>query len=49
MNLVHASDSPASARREIDLYFKPNELCSSAPTLTPGSAPKTKGRAIFRH
>ncbi len=35
MNLVHASDSAASARREIDLYFKPNEVCASTPTLTP--------------
>ncbi|MEM3086445.1 MAG: nucleoside-diphosphate kinase [Halobacteria archaeon] len=25
-NLVHASDSPASAEREIGLYFKPEEL-----------------------
>lgn len=25
-NLVHASDSPASAEREIGLYFKPDEL-----------------------
>jgi len=25
-NLVHGSDSPASAAREIELYFKPEEL-----------------------
>jgi len=27
MNLVHASDSPQSAKREMDLYFKEEELC----------------------
>jgi len=27
MNLVHASDSPESAKREMDLYFKEEELC----------------------
>ncbi len=26
MNLVHGSDSPASAEREIGLFFKPEEL-----------------------
>jgi nucleoside-diphosphate kinase len=32
-NLVHASDSPASARREIDLWFAPDELyVRGAPT-----------------
>jgi nucleoside-diphosphate kinase len=35
MNLVHASDGPEAARREIDLYFKPAEICSYAPTVTP--------------
>lgn len=25
-NLVHGSDSPESAKREIDIFFKPNEL-----------------------
>ena len=25
-NLIHGSDSPASAAREIELYFKPDEL-----------------------
>ena len=33
MNLVHASDSPESAAREIDLYFKPEEISSYDPTL----------------
>jgi nucleoside-diphosphate kinase len=27
-NLIHGSDSPASAAREIELYFKPEELHS---------------------
>ena len=35
MNLVHASDSPESAAREIDLYFLPTEICEYVPTLTP--------------
>lgn len=26
-NVVHCSDSPESAEREINLYFKPEELC----------------------
>ena len=35
MNLVHASDGPDAAKREIDLYFKSSEICSYEPTLTP--------------
>lgn len=35
MNLIHASDGPEAARREIELYFKPNEIHSYSPTLTP--------------
>ena len=35
MNLVHASDGPEAAKRETDLYFSPEELCSYEPTLTP--------------
>jgi nucleoside-diphosphate kinase len=35
MNLVHASDGSEAARREIDLYFKPGEICSYVPTITP--------------
>ena len=27
-NVIHASDSPESAEREINLYFKPEELYS---------------------
>lgn len=33
MNLVHASDSPDSAQREIPLYFQPGELLEWDPTL----------------
>lgn len=33
MNLVHASDSPESAARELALYFAPSEICSYTPTL----------------
>jgi nucleoside-diphosphate kinase len=27
LNIVHASDSPASAEREMALFFRPDELC----------------------
>ena len=35
MNLVHASDGPDAAKREIDLYFRSEEIVSHEPTLTP--------------
>lgn len=35
MNLVHASDGPDAAQREIGLYFSSNEICAYEPTLTP--------------
>jgi len=35
MNLVHASDGPEAATREIALYFQASELCSYQPCLTP--------------
>ena len=35
MNLVHASDGPEAAQREIALYFKPAEICEFEPTITP--------------
>lgn len=35
MNLVHASDSPESAARELALYFKPEEFCDHTLLLTP--------------
>lgn len=34
MNLVHASDGPDAAAREIGLYFRADELHAYAPTLT---------------
>jgi nucleoside-diphosphate kinase len=34
MNLVHASDGPDAARREIELYFEPGEVCDFEPTLS---------------
>ena len=35
MNLVHASDGPDAASREINLYFNSDEICEYEPTLTP--------------
>jgi nucleoside-diphosphate kinase len=35
MNLVHASDGPEAARREIALYFQSGEICHYEPILTP--------------
>ncbi len=35
MNLVHASDSPESASRELALYFKPDEFCEHSLLITP--------------
>lgn len=35
MNLVHASDGAEAAKREIALYFKPQEICAYEPTITP--------------
>ena len=35
MNLVHASDGPEAAQREIPLYFTDAELCPYTPTVTP--------------
>jgi nucleoside-diphosphate kinase len=37
MNLVHGSDGPEAAAREISLYFQPHELLSYAATLDPWS------------
>ena len=33
MNLVHASDSPESATREIGIYFRPEEILAWDPSL----------------
>lgn len=35
MNLVHASDGPEAAAREVALYFKPHEIVDYTPTITP--------------
>src|SRR5690606_16911033 len=35
MNLVHASDGPEAAAREIGLYFAPGEIIENTPTITP--------------
>jgi len=35
MNLVHASDGPDAAVREIDIFFRPEELVSYEPHLRP--------------
>jgi nucleoside-diphosphate kinase len=35
MNLVHASDGPDAAKREIALYFSPDEICAGELTLAP--------------
>jgi|TARA_B110000014_G_C19923223_1_gene477606 nucleoside-diphosphate kinase len=34
MNLVHGSDGPEAAAREIGIYFTAAELCDYTPTLT---------------
>lgn len=34
-NLVHASDGPEAAAREIELYFKQDEVCDFQLTLSP--------------
>lgn len=35
MNLVHASDGPEAAAREIKLYFSDDQIHSYEPTITP--------------
>jgi len=35
MNLVHASDGPEAAAREIALYFAPGEIVENTPTIMP--------------
>lgn len=35
MNLVHASDSPESAERELKLYFQPADFCEHRLLVTP--------------
>lgn len=33
MNIIHASDSPESAQREISIYFNENEICDNYKTM----------------
>ena len=35
MNLVHGSDGPDAAAREIALYFRDEEICANEPTIRP--------------
>ncbi len=35
MNLVHGSDGPEAAKREIALYFRDEEICDYEPTISP--------------
>ncbi len=37
MNLVHASDGPEAAKREIEIYFRPEELFDYSLALEPWS------------
>ena len=34
MNLVHGSDSPEAAKREIALYFEDSDICADNPTIS---------------
>jgi nucleoside-diphosphate kinase len=34
MNLAHASDGLEAAKREIELYFEPEEICDYEPTIS---------------
>jgi nucleoside-diphosphate kinase len=35
MNLVHGSDGPEAAKREIALYFRDEEICAYEPQIVP--------------
>jgi nucleoside-diphosphate kinase len=35
MNLIHGSDGPDAAKRELAIYFKPEELIEYQPILAP--------------
>lgn len=43
MNLVHASDSPESAARELSLYFKDSDFCEHDLMLTPALRSSEEG------
>ena len=42
-NLIHGSDSPESAQRELGLFFKPEELAQWQPTVQPWVYDLSKG------
>ena len=42
-NLIHGSDSPESAQRELSLFFKPEELAEWQPTIRPWVYDLSKG------
>ena len=48
MNLVHGSDGPEAAAREIALYFKPEELVAHTATLDPWNASDDDTHAVTR-
>ena len=43
MNLVHASDGPDAAAREISLYFQPSEFVPFEPTISPWLRARDEG------
>jgi nucleoside-diphosphate kinase len=43
-NLIHGSDSPESAARELNLFFKPDELIDWTPTIQPWIYDLSKGQ-----
>jgi len=42
-NLIHGSDSPESAQRELGLFFKPEEIIDWTPTIQPWVYDLSKG------
>jgi nucleoside-diphosphate kinase len=44
-NLIHGSDSPEAAQREVGLFFKPEELVEWKPTIQSWVYDFTKGQA----
>ena len=44
-NLIHDSDAPESAQREIGLFFKPEELVEWTPAVQPWVYDMSKGQA----
>ena len=35
MNLIHASDGPEAAKREIEIFFTSDQICAYEPTIAP--------------